>query len=131
MPRKAKPRAPDLSDIVASDGLGAMVAKLREVRAARADTEASPLPGKFTAISTYHKLEAEIIRHLAELAPPPAPAGDEAGPSLSDRSDDELLDALVSAVADLPAEALDRLEDAVLLRRTGKPRLSVVGAGKP
>lgn len=128
MPKKAKPKTPDLSDIAASDGVGALTAKLREVRAARVETEASPLPGKFTAIHGYHKLEAEIIRHLAELAPPPAPSGDEAGPALSDRSDDELLDGLVSAVADLPDEALDRLEDALALRRTGKPRLSVVGA---
>ncbi len=65
------------------------------------------------------RLQAEIAEH--ELA--------ERASSTKLKSADELLAGLVQAVAALPDGAFERLAAAVDQRRTGRPRMRVVGPG--
>jgi hypothetical protein len=104
------------------DAESAIVAKLDEVRKDRAAAFKSR--NAWTAVSTLHRLEADLLERLAEVR---APKVDENAPSpVADKSDPALVAMVSDLVRDLPDEALDALDAAVALRRTGRPALRVV-----
>lgn len=98
-----------------------LVAKIEEVRKERA--RLTKLPNTATSVGQSHKLEAELLKELRDVrshtaTTPVNPA--------ADLSDHDLITGICEAIAGWPDEALDRLESALLLRRTGRPQLKVV-----
>lgn len=70
-----------------------------------------------TRLAANLRGELEAIRN---------PKGAEPENPAADLSDHDLVTGICEAVAGWPDEALDRLESALLLRRTGRPQLKVV-----
>ena len=80
--------------------------------------------GSFTAASKTHDQEARLLAELHELRESQREPVEAVDPT-ADLGDDALTTLLVEAVPQLPAEAFDQLEQAVHLRRTGRPLLRV------
>jgi hypothetical protein len=98
-----------------------LVAKIEEVRAER--RRLVKLPNTATAVGASHKLEADLLKDLRELR---APKSTEQASPVAGMTDAQLLDGLCQAIGDLPDVALERIESAVSVRRTGRPSLRVV-----
>lgn len=70
-----------------------------------------------TRLAANLRAELEAIRN---------PKGAEPENPAADLSDHDLITGICESIAGWPDEALDRLESALLLRRTGRPQLKVV-----
>jgi len=85
------------------------------------DLESARQKGSMTALM---QLTSQAMRLRAEIT-----AADDADrrDSLTMRSSDELVDELVRLIADVPPAVFDRIAAVVDQRRTGRPRVRVIG----
>jgi hypothetical protein len=107
------------SELAALDPRAFRRAMLEQVLA---DLDAARLKGTMNAVMT---LTSQAIRLRAEIA---AEDEREREATLAYRSTDELVADLVQAIAALPDGVFERIEAAVQQRRTGRPRMRIVGS---
>lgn len=99
--------------IVELDDTGAVEQKIAEVRK---DRTKAARDQSWTAVGTLHRLEADLLKRLAELRVPQPTPEEELSP-------DELVEVLLDAIPGLPDQVLDRLADAVASRRGTRLRV--------
>jgi hypothetical protein len=101
------------ADMSREDYLRAQLsAILKDIDSARDDES-------WTAVSALHGKARELRRELDEEKTPAATPAEQL-------DDTALLELLLVSIPELPDAAFARLEDAVALRRTGKPSLRVI-----
>jgi hypothetical protein len=100
-----------------------LILKIEEVRAERDRLLGLSNAGTATAIGQTHRLETELLRELREVRAvrPTVPANPAA-----ELSDEDLIKGICDAIVSLSDVAMDQIERAVALRRTGRPTLRVV-----
>lgn len=105
------------TDIGALESEDAVMAKLKEVRKDR--LTASKRGNAWTAVAQLHRLEADLIKRLAEIRAPRQEA-----PTRVPLSPDEELEEILSAVDVLDDEAIDAIEARIAHRRGPRLRLA-------
>jgi hypothetical protein len=122
-PRRRKLTAEQIAALPPADFLAQLLADtIRDIEAAR-ECESWQAVATLSRQAAQHRAELDA---LAKAAQQPATGADTA--TLLD--DDALLAGIVEAIPGLPDAALDAIEDALVLRRTGRPNLRVHAGGE-
>lgn len=101
---------PDITDISDEDALVQKIEEVRRDRVAALEAES------FTAVQGLHKLEAQLLERLAEVRAEVARSGVPGGSA----TDEELVEAILEAIPELPDSPFEILADAVAQRRLGR-----------
>jgi hypothetical protein len=109
-------RAPDIAALPSAE---AVERKIAEVRKSRASAERDR---GWTAVSTLHRIEADLLKRLAELRGESAAKPVDPTESMTEA---ELVDAITQAIDALPPSALDEVVARLDTRRAGRPTLKV------